>query len=151
MGGPEVLQVESIGPDHVPRTIEIGRERTGSQEVLGPAIVKKRQRKNRLGAVEYEDEPMPFDHGISRLPGQSGNFSLGRDVHAAAVGGIFPVVERTLYRITDKMSASKIRAKMTTKRIKCRHLAQRGPKGDQPFTGDVTRQRTVLQIARPAK
>ena len=75
VGCSEMLQIKSVRPDQIPRTIEYRRERPRRRKRTRLAILEKRQRKKRFRAIEEKDKPMSFLNRIALLPGMRGDLS----------------------------------------------------------------------------
>ena len=127
----EVLHINAVGPDHVPRTLQHERKRFCSREIAWLAIVKKRERKARNAIGTEENKAVAFLRGIRRLPRESRNLAGGGNVPTLPVDAKLPMMEGTLQRLSDDGPLTQVCAHVDTLCIQHGDMRTLRPEGDQ--------------------
>jgi hypothetical protein len=106
----EVLQVERVRADHVPRRVDLEVERLGGQQLVRRQAVVERHREPRRLRVVEQHMAGEFDRRIDRLACERGNLAAvdaGGDARATAVAGKLPRVQRAAERSGGRDTAAR--------------------------------------------
>ena len=151
VGGSEMLDVESVGPDHPPRTAEHRVERLRGDKIVGIDAREKRQREQGLPGVEEKDESVALDGRVDLQAGKIGNDRGGGDADAAAVGAVTPLVEWTLKGLPVHATRTEVGAQVSAAAVENAQSTCCGAESDQAPAEHVARDRPAAQLAGTAE
>ena len=96
VGIPEMLHIETVRADEIPRDSVPQVERARGAKPLWSYFVKKRRRKPGPRFVEKENLPAALDRREMDLPGKRRRIACGGgNMDATSIGAVFPAVKRT--------------------------------------------------------
>jgi hypothetical protein len=137
MDGLKMLDVAGVSGGHIPRTVGIEAKELPSSVVFGLLVEEEGEREEGLGPVEEKHVAMSIDGGICILAGEIRNLGRSGNVGAAAIGAVFPIMERALQGFADDMSATEVGSEVGTARVDHRKLTTCRAESDQITSKDT--------------